>query len=73
MLMGSQVAFTIGQACLGMRRKKCSEACLRSSHRSLIQNTVIQSPKYGRYFVCFTANSSYIFSGLTQWHHTEEP
>ena len=27
----------------------------------------------GTLLVCFTANSSYIFSGLTQWHHTEEP
>ena len=24
-------------------------------------------------FVCFRANSSYIFSSLTRWHHTEEP
>ena len=27
----------------------------------------------GTLLVCFTANRSYIFSGLTQWHHTEEP
>lgn len=53
-LMERQVACTIGQAWLGMRRKKCSEAFPISSQRSLIQNTVIQSPKYGRVLTMYT-------------------